>query len=474
MSFTRMKEQLNDMPLWKKILWLLLFAGAPIISLILTIWLFTLQGTVGLFIWFPIFTYALLLIIVSAILGPLIILLTMKSHHKLRIVGWVFCFISLMVSSIFLVYVGGTLATPRHSTDPQLLMVDGTGENGVPDMAVTYWTFEATQDSIKWGKGALSEEIEEETTKKSHVFVLEDLDPDSEYWYQINGEGKTYKFNTPLVNGTLRFAVSSDPHFGREESANDVTIEILDQITDTANNIDLFFMLGDFVEYGFINDEWEEGLNAISPYTSIMPTRPIIGNHDTIFAGTQHYTQSFYPEGMPVDTGSQLWYHIEVGDIHFFMMDLEWGLETYTAEQRAWFEEEITEVDKDDWTIVMSHSFYYSSGVIAGGKSWGDQDDMIATFVDIFEENDVDMVFSGHNHHAEILEQNGIYYQIAGAFGGLPDPERELESDKSQWYMNIENDDEFGFFEVDITGDNATLTFRNRDYDNLQQITIDK
>lgn len=474
---SELRNHLSRLPLWKRIMWLLFVVGAPLITALMTIWLFSMQGTVGLFIWGVYFSIPFIMIITFAILGPLIILLTLKkapeTFSKLKKLAWVFCIISLLVSSILIIYVGSNLALPPRNTDPQLLICDGTGKYDVPDMAVTYWTETAEKHELKWGESALSDTIKEKEAKTCHVFVLDELKPGKEYWYQLDGEDDIYKFDTPLTNGTLSFAVSSDPHIGRDASATDVTEDILKVIKD--NPIDLFFMIGDFVELGFMRDQWEEGIKDFSPYTSEIPFRTAIGNHDTIFAGTQPYKDYFYPEEMPVDTGSQLWYHIEVGDIHFFILDLEWGTETYSAEQKAWFEKEIEEVDKDDWTIVMSHCFYYSSGSLAGGMEWYDHKQMIETFADIFEENDVDLVFSGHNHHAEILKKSGIYYQVVGTLGGLPDAKAEYESDYSEWYHNVEEKDDFGFFQLDIHGDdNATLSFRNRDYDSLKQIIIEQ
>ncbi|MHA1148885.1 MAG: metallophosphoesterase family protein [Promethearchaeota archaeon] len=473
---SQLRNHLDQLVLWKRVLWLFFAIGSPIITAILTIWLFTLHGTVGLFIWFPYFSVLLVIIIIFAILGPLTIFLTIEKDSttflKIKKIAWVFCIISLMISSIFFIYVGGTLALPPRKTEPILLICDGSGKYDVPDMAVTYWTEQAEKHELKWGESSLSETIKEKEATTSHVFILEDLKPGREYWYQLDGEKDTYKFTTPLINNTLSLAISSDPHFGREASVNDVTVEILEQIKD--NNLDLFFMLGDFVEYGFMRDQWEEGIKEISPYVSEIPFRPGIGNHDTIFAGTKRYVDYYYPEGMPLDTGSRVWYHITIGDIHIFMLDLEWGTETYNAEQQEWFEKEIQEVDKDDWTIVMSHCFYYSSGNMAEGMPWYDHQPMIDTFADIFEENDVDIVFSGHNHHAEILEKSGIYYQIVGTFGGLPDPKAEYKSPHSQWYHNMEDKDDFGYFQLDIHGDNATLAFRNRNNDSLKEITIEK
>ena len=59
-------------------------------------------------------------------------------------------------------------------------------------------------------------------------------------------------FNSPPANGEpLHFAVGSDAHFGAGDSRNDLTAKMLQQIADPTNNYNLFFYLGDLVEYGF-------------------------------------------------------------------------------------------------------------------------------------------------------------------------------------------------------------------------------
>jgi hypothetical protein len=77
-----------------------------------------------------------------------------------------------------------------------------------------------------------------------------------------------------------------------------------------------------------------------------------------------------YPDKVPSNTGSRLYYKIEINNIHIFMIDLEWGTETYTAEQKAWFEAEISTVPLDDWVIVINHAMYYTSGIYIAGMAW--------------------------------------------------------------------------------------------------------
>ncbi len=58
------KKHISTMSLWKKVIWLTVAIGAPIITAIFTIWSFCLHGTLGLFLWFPVFTYLLIIIVI--------------------------------------------------------------------------------------------------------------------------------------------------------------------------------------------------------------------------------------------------------------------------------------------------------------------------------------------------------------------------------------------------------------------------
>jgi len=99
---------------------------------------------------------------------------------------------------------------------------------------------------------------------------------------------------------------------------------------------------------------------------------------------------------------------------------------------------------------------------------------MIDTFAPIFIDNGIDMVFSGHNHIFEVLENDGVYYNIVGGFGGHPDTYYDKEGTIGQagtgsiYYST----DIFGFLEVDIQGDIANLAFRTPENQTVYNYTV--
>lgn len=366
-------------------------------------------------------------------------------------------------------YTNGFFSSGIGDTPSQLLIADGSGAYGIPDMALTFNTSVANRNTLTWGQASAKTTLSEDETSKQHVFMLRNLKPSSQYSYQINN-GVPTSFTTPSTDGRLHFAVSSDAHFGTSDARNDLTAKMLAEIANPVNGFGMFFYLGDLVEHGFQDNQWREAFQAFSLTTSVIPTRFAAGNHDTLFSGRSNYENYCYPKGMELQTGSRLWYRIDAGKVHFLIMDLEWSAESYTASQAAWLEAQLRGISAGDWKIVISHGFYYASGSVVYGWKWYDNPETIERLTPIFEKYKVDLVFSGHDHHLELLQNLGVTYVICGAFGGLPDPERTYTSPSSLWYIS----GQYGFVDVTLNGNQCSLVFRDSGFGVLNTFTFVK
>jgi 3',5'-cyclic AMP phosphodiesterase CpdA len=167
---------------------------------------------------------------------------------------------------------------------------------------------------------------------------------------------------------------------------------------------------------------------------------------------------------MDVQTGSRLWYRIDAGKAHFLILDLEWSAESYTPAQAEWLENQLKSIPPDDWKIVLSHGFYYASGIKADGWKWYDNPETIEKLTPIFNKYGVDIVFSGHTHRLELLQNSGTVYAVCAPFGGLPDPPATYTSPWSIW----NGTGECGFVDVTLNGEQCTLVFRDHKYDALK------
>jgi hypothetical protein len=224
-------------------------------------WAFSQHGTAGLLKVTAQFRWVFLALgIIGVILLALAVLCQWTAAGDwrwLKIIAVVISLPAIIIPPAAFAVTSGIFSPGIGDTPPQVLMADGTGMFGVPDMAIVFNTKAANKNTLKWWQGSVMVRIEEDKMSQTHVFMLRNLKADTTYWYQIN-DGETGSFTTPPVNGTLHFAVAGDSHFGAGTARNDFTAEMLGEIASPANNFDMFFFLGDFVEYGFQRNQWRQ------------------------------------------------------------------------------------------------------------------------------------------------------------------------------------------------------------------------
>ncbi len=439
-------------------------------------WSFSLHGTIGLYRVNGTYKLYFNAVIVLGVLmfGLSLLLLVARrlwawARRSLSVVLLVLAVPGIVLPPVAFVYVGGIPLGNIGDTRPQLLLADGVGKYGIPNMAIVFNTSKPERAQVGWGATGISGETPTESTaSRQHVVMMRDLQPDTDYLVQV---GKVYyKLHTPSLDGPLHFAVGSDAHFGAGNQ--DATEKMLHIIVNrlSPNPFEYFFLLGDTVQHGFSVSQWHEAFQTLTPATSVVPTRFAIGNHDTLFTGLRDYEKYCYPQGMDLQTGSRLWYRIVVGKVHFLVIDLEWSAESFTSRQAAWLEDQLKSIPVADWKIVMGHGFYYASGSFDDGWQWYDNPETIKALTPLFEKYGVDLVFSGHAHQMELLQKSGVTYVICGGFGGLPDQAREYTSPQSLWYAS----GQYGFMDVSVSGNQATLVFRTPDNAALKTAVVSR
>jgi acid phosphatase type 7 len=442
------------------------------------IWIFTLHGTNGLFHIDILVRAAVIivgcygLILLGLTLGQRILALKGRS----RIVRGMFIatFILAVLGIIFpfgiVGYATGFPSSAVKDVPPRLVLINNSASSTVPAVAVIENTSRPEQLSLSYEANGKRTLIHEDTASTQHIFLLSNLTPGTEYFYQ-NGDGNAYRFKTPEIQTAhLRFAAGGDAHFGSGDNRRDLTLKMAEYIADPVNSFDYFFSLGDLVDLGSSNTQWQDALNSLAPLTSTVPIGYVPGNHDVLFTGVDHYAYFCSPGGNPSPSGSPLYFRVDAGKIHFLVVDVEWSAESFNSRQAAWLEAQLKNIPLDDWKIVLSHGFYYSSGYNYHGWNWSDNPETISALTPYFEKYKVDMVFDGHLHQMELLQHSGVTYITCGALGGVLDPERTYVSPASLWYAS----GQFGFTDVSIDGNRASIIFRTPDHQILKEHVINK
>ena len=275
------------------------------------IWAFSRHGTIGLF---RVNGFFQMVFIIFGIFGLVLLILGLtylwiKTRNSTLGLRWLSVLIIILSIPAIIIppaafsYLSGIFSADSLDTPPQLLLSGNTGEYGIPDMAVYFTTAEATSgNTFVWGEADGDNTLTEEKESKQHLFMMNDLKPDTQYHYRIN-DGQTVHFSTPSTGGHLRFAFASDAHFASPNSRNDLTEDMLSEIASSDNEFDMFFYIGDLIEYGFLDDQWQEAFYSLNMVTANIPVRYAAGNHDTLFSGLNNYLNYCVPQGTGFEHG---------------------------------------------------------------------------------------------------------------------------------------------------------------------------
>ena len=186
----------------KLFFWLAVFAGA--LMFVFLAWAFSQHGTIGFFRVNG--TFQKLFIILGlfglVLLGLAFLERRLQSRQQKRsthilstaVRGMTLLGIVIFIFAFF--YVGMIPGPMRAGETPQLLIEDGSGIYGVPNLAVTFRTQELTSNTLQWGQENSGFTLNEAKPSREHIFSLNNLQPDTAYWYQVNNGQKQY-FNSP-------------------------------------------------------------------------------------------------------------------------------------------------------------------------------------------------------------------------------------------------------------------------------------
>ena len=459
-------------------LFLAVVIAGIILPLTLIIWLAVTQGTIDNVLYGALrLPYLFFILVIVAILIMAITALSVYPRNPVRIAGLMLATMILAVICILLtvglsLYIAIPYFSRSNDTPPQLIVSGSPDDSDTPSIYLTFWTKSPTQNTIEYGIVNGNEQfvLREDQPVNRHWFQLAELEPGEKYYYSVNGGIQSEFKSFPDEGEAIRFAAAGDSHFGKPSSRNDLTNAMLGYIKNPANDYSLFFMLGDCVDLGFMDRQWKQAFNEISTCSSTIPVCYVAGNHDTLFGGLDLYKNYLCPPQNAGENENCLWKRIDIGDVHFIVLDVEWSDGLFTPCQRQWLLEQLEDIPAEDWCIVMSHTFYYCSGAHMDGWKWYDNDYTIDSLTPIFEEYDVDIVMSGHKHQAEVLQVNDVTYLVLGCFGSPPDPERLYISPGSVWYQQ----GFYGFADIAVNEDEALITIRDSGNNDVFQTVVQR
>jgi predicted phosphodiesterase len=163
------------------------------------------------------------------------------------------------------------------------------------------------------------------------------------------------------------------------------------------------FHVGDLVEHGHRQKEWDRFLTNAAPILAQAEFFPALGNHDD---DSPTYFEAF---DLP---DNERWYSVDRIGVHFIVVDTNWDLSP-GSEQYLWLEQDLLSAQGacELTVVVMHHSLYCTAHHPVDEKG------LRPSLVPLFERSGVDVVFSGHDHVYERSQVNGVVYVVTGGGG---------------------------------------------------------
>jgi len=170
---------------------------------------------------------------------------------------------------------------------------------------------------------------------------------------------------------------------------------------------------------------------------------PTLGNHDV-----RHCWICQVRYQSPKWKMGGQWYEYSKGQAQFFALDTNWDYYRTIfgggKKQREWLEGKLAQ-SSSRWKIIYGHHPVYSNGMHGDGLR------MKSILRPELLKYKVDFYFSGHDHHLELIEKDGMRYIISGAAGKL----RSVKPDKYTKYAKST----LGFAHMTLTQHEAKLRF---------------
>lgn len=205
---------------------------------------------------------------------------------------------------------------------------------------------------------------------------------------------------TQTLDQPIRFAILGDRTGGHEPGVYVGIVEEIERLKP-----DFVITVGDMIE-GYVDDsaridnEWDEYLSIVSQLS--MPIYFTVGNHDIWSEMSARFYESYI--GDP-------YYSFDVGDVHFAIVDNSLGEVTgdIHEEQLDWLRNDLASNSNRAYTFVFMHKPFWFNSTADGNPD---------IMHDIFLENGVDAVITGHFHKYFSGEYDGIRYIGIGSSGG--------------------------------------------------------
>lgn len=256
-----------------------------------------------------------------------------------------------------------------------------------------------------------------------------------------------------------------------------------------APDAEFFINMGDLVDNGQDENQWQAWLGAAEGLFETIPAAPLMGNHEAYSLDWQtarpdrYLAQFALPEnGDP--SMPELFWSFDWGPVHFAVLNTqmaeisEWYPDLLSRQQ-AWLEQDLTATDKP-WKVVLMHKDPLQYRIASRPERKEGFSEEGEAFMPIFDRTGVDAVLSAHLHtyrdRGHIYDfrrdERGPLYILTGVAGDVRYPNLWTDHALDVTVAPQPETDNF----MTMEADSHTLTFRAwlPDGTMLDEVTLTK
>lgn len=290
------------------------------------------------------------------------------------------------------------------------------GTSDIMDFSVKEWNF--TDDN---------------RTRYIHESHVEGLRPSVAYEYRISNATSDEWTSLMMDNGEVTKAIL----FPDSQSSDYTDWDNMAKLAlDKNKDANFIINMGDLVDNGEHAVQWDAWFNALEPAMAAIPLAPIMGNHETYDLNWKVRLPKAYLNLFTLpDNGSKefknYYFSYDYGPIHFTVIntmmnetnEFKAGL---LEEQLDWVRKDLA-ATKQPWKVVLIHKDVLQYRFTRNEERKEGISDIGIAFMPIFDEYQVDVVFSAHLHtyrnrgHILNFEKNekGPLYILTGVVGNV-------------------------------------------------------
>ena len=291
---------------------------------------------------------------------------------------------------------------------------------------------------------------------------LTNLKENTQYYYRVvagTSTSTTYSFKTHSASSTnANILFATDIHAAEGSYSPTRPNKMMENVRNNVRNINLMVLTGDQIDRGGYKSHWDSYYSGMQIYKNIA-VAAIPGNHEYYHtSGGDYVSPEFFNQfhNNPQNGATERLnssYYFKYGNILFIMIDTI--NQKYLSEQKEWFRTTV-ENNPSQWIIVGSHANAITGGWYSHDSKW-----MATNWGSLFEEYQVDLLISGHEHvfiRKNLMYKNEVNSDLGVSYYVSPAAQHKQYAIKDAYKDQVDTYDNVNYKVNTITVSSSKLT----------------